>query len=161
MKLINILKEIQIANAAFTPKDLKALDILTYLFGEGNSNSYRDIPMSETYTLENYVEEYEDDPSEENYKQLQAIQHLLKKPRKYYTLNLEAWSWMNKAPSAPLNSFNTLVEIDKTTNSITVSSPYIATDVDYFMGWFDSSGKYHPDTVNFTEDGDYIGGQNA
>jgi hypothetical protein len=60
-------------------------------------------------------------------------------------------------PGAPSNSYQVKITVDKD-KDIFVESPYLDSEGDSSVGWFDTSGKYHADTKNFSDNGDYIGG---
>jgi hypothetical protein len=154
-----LLNEIRVITPnTFSDKDIEALITLTDNYGEGISEIDRDSPIKETYSLEDYEydPEEDDNTSSENRKH-RAIKHLLNnKPKGTYVLyDIHG---LPSAPGAPANPFETRVTIDKNDQSVSVESPYLDEDGNYYIGWFGQDKKYYPDTANFTEDGEYIGG---
>ena len=136
---------------SFSSKDIKALDVLidSAGFGESSSTGYLDYPLGETYSLESY------EPDDEEYL---AIEHLLKKtPNESIYLIKDIFSFSD-APGAPKNAYYTRVTISKTDQEITIEAPHLNNNGGtYYMGWFGSDKNYYPDTLNFNEDGNYIG----
>jgi hypothetical protein len=60
------------------------------------------------------------------------------------------------------NKYRKLITIDPKYPKIEISFPLVSIETEdeskeYMMGWFDASGKYHPDINNFDKDGFYIG----
>jgi hypothetical protein len=152
-----LLNEIKVTSPGiFSNKDIEALVTLTDNYGEGVSEIERDFPLKETYDLEDY--EYDPDGGEDDYdnQRHMAIKHLLNKPNGTYVLpDLFGFS---SAPGAPANPFETRVTIDKNDQSVSVESPHLDENGSYYIGWFGRDKQYYPDTANFTEDGEYIGG---
>jgi hypothetical protein len=153
-----LLNEIKVTPpGTFFDKDIEALNVLAdESYGAGYSEITRDSPIGEVYYLENYEydpEEGEDDNS--NMKHM-AIKHLLNKPNGTYVL-FDLFGFPS-APGAPANPFETRVTIDKNNQSVYIESPHLDEDGSYYIGWFGRDKQYYPDTANFTEDGEYIGG---
>jgi hypothetical protein len=145
-----LLNEIKVNPPSFfSQKDMEALDILIEYFGEGTSENHRDYPLSESYSLDNY------EPDDDEYL---AIEHLLKKTSNKFTHVIKDIFGFTDAPGAPKNAYYIKVTIFKDHEYVEVESPYLDNDGNYYMGWFGPDKKYYPDTTNFTEDGDYIGG---
>jgi hypothetical protein len=155
IKLTQLLKEIKILQPGTiirSNEDIKALDILTELFGEGVSDFDLYNPISQTY----YYEDYSDIPNDPI---ALAFKQLLNKYNGTTYLVYPSAEYF-KCPGAPPNSYYELIIIDHSENSIEVKMPHVDNDGSYFVGWFDSKKQYHPDTNNFDEDGDYIGNNN-
>lgn len=156
IKLTDILNEMLInkPGGGLPLKDIEALKTLTYAFGDEDSGFDLYDPLSETYELENYEEDLDEDDE-----LLLAMQYLLNKPSRTYVakdiFNFTNGGDKHSAPKAPRNAFYTAVKIDGENKSITVYSPYISENEKY-VGWFDSKGNYHPDVEHFTEDGIFI-----
>lgn len=149
IKLTQLLKEIEISQPGKfirSPEDLEALKVLTDSFGEGNSDFDLYNPAGEIYRLNDY---------EEDDSQYLALKKLLKKYNGVYLL--KDFDEHFTCPGAPPNVYYTRVTINSSEQFIEVEIPYIDNEGSYLVGWFDSSRKYHPDTNNFDEDGDYIG----
>ena len=148
----------------FSSQDMEALDLLLDGFAEGVSEFNLYAPLGETYSLEDYEdydedEDYDDDDDDYDYDpQYKAIKHLLTKPPLTYLI-LDAFS-IGSAPGAPKNAYYTRVTIDRENQMVTVESPHIDEDGYHYVGWFGTDKEYYPDTVNFNEDGEYIGGEN-
>lgn len=135
--------------------DIDDIDTLTRYFGEGNSGFEIDEPMFDIYCLKNYDENDIFD------KDFLAIKKLLKKyPNGAKFVGNIFNNALSFPPSAPSIAFEALIEIDPKKGCIRVSAPYNDNNGHYFVGWFDSLGKYHSDTENFNLDGDYIGKDN-
>jgi hypothetical protein len=157
-----LLNEIKVkAPNTFSQDDIEFLNILADE-SYGESVSVIDIyePLSETYDLE----DFEYTPEEDDYdsKKHIAIKHFLKNfSSGIYILpdtnsNLFGREW--EAPGAPANNaYYTRVTIDQDNQLVQIETPYIDDDGEYYVGWFDSDTNYHPDTANFTEDGEYTG----
>ena len=154
----NEAKVVPAGSARVLPQaDINDIDELTEYFGEGDSgfNLYK--PISETYNLENYCYDEED----ENDERCIAIKTLLKKyPTKttFVSNNLSIAPLNNfPCPGAPLGSFGALIIIDAKNEDIDVYVPYLDREGQYSVGWFNPLGIYFPDTKNFDENGNYIG----
>ena len=153
-----LLNEIKVISpGTFSDKDIEELNILAdESYGESFSEIERDYPIIETYYLENYESYPEDDYSNEKFI---AIKHLLdNKPNGTYVLRELFDGISYEAPGAPANAFYTRITIDKNDQSVSVESPHIDENGDYYLGWFGKDKQYYPDIANFTEDGEYIGG---
>jgi hypothetical protein len=152
-----LLNEIKVITPnTFSDKDIEALFTLTDNYGEGTSGIDRDSPIREIYYLEDYEPDSEEEDDNTNPKH-RAIKHLLNnKPKGTHVLP-DLFGFPS-APGAPANPFETRVTIDKNDQSVSVESPYLDEDGSYYIGWFGQDKKYYPDTANFTEDGEYIGG---
>jgi hypothetical protein len=149
IKLIDILNEITVNNPSqLLKQDLKDLDILTEYFGEGDSGFNLNKPMSDSYSLEGMEKDGE------RYKSLVRLTNKYPNGKKIVTNELSITSNFI-APGAPKNSFGSKIVISH--DKVEVSVPYIDENVEYFVGWFDSNSKYHPDIKNFDEDGVFIG----
>jgi hypothetical protein len=141
-----ILREIRVDRHLLTTnEDIDALEILIGQFGEtggyGQFSLYE--PQSETYKLNNYS----DDPDSDDYL---AIKHLLNKSGTHVLNDFYGYT----CPGAPSDALYTKVIIDGEDQSVTIQSPHIDnTWHNYYIGWFDTGGKYYPDTENFDEDG--------
>lgn len=152
-----LLNEIKInPPLSFSNQDIDAVNILTDGFGEGVSSPKRDYPLEETYSLDDY--EYDEEAGEDDYenKKSLAIKHLLTKPAQSYLI--KDIFGLEDAPGAPEDAHYIRVAINKEDQSVSVESPYLDEDGEYYMGWFGRDKKYYPDTDHFTEDGEYIGG---
>jgi hypothetical protein len=144
-----ILKEIKVDRHPLTTnEDIDALKILMEKFGEGHGHGGYDQfslyePQSETYELNYYL----DDPDSDEYL---AISHLLNKPGTHVLDDFYNYT----CPGAPKDAAFTRVIIDREDQSVVIQIPYIDnTWHNYYVGWFDTGGKYHPNTENFDEDG--------
>jgi hypothetical protein len=131
-------------------EDVPFIARLTEMFGEGDSGFDLYEPASGHYELEYY----EDDDNEEMYNKFKAF---VSKHKPGTTLVSKDIFDFYSCPGAPSNSYQVTITIDKD-KDIFVESPYIDSEGNYSVGWFDTSGKYHADTKNFDEDGNYIGG---
>jgi hypothetical protein len=158
MKLIDILKEIKTLPAkssGMLPKEyVPLINYLTDGFGEGTSGFELYSFLEEEY----FSEDYEEDKK--------ALIETLARQFNNKTLvsndtDFTTDSYIKKAPGAPSNSFNVAIKPDIDVHSgeasIVVCAPYIDEDAEYYVGWFDINGDYHPDTAHFDEDGNYIG----
>ena len=157
-----LLNEIKVkAPNTFSQDDIEFLNILAdESYGEGVSEIDIYEPLSETYDLE----DFEYTPEEDDYdsKRHIAIKHFLKNFNSgVYILpdtnsNLFGRGW--EAPGAPANNaYYTRVTIDQDNQLVQIETPYIGDDGEYYVGWFDSDTNYHPDTANFTKNGEYTG----
>jgi hypothetical protein len=153
-----LLNEIKVTSpGTFSNKDIEALNVLAdESYGEGGSEITRDFPISETYNLEDY--EYFPEEEEDDYSNMKhmAIKHLLNKSNGTYVLS-DLFNYP-PAPGAPANVFYTRIIIDKNDQSVSIESPHLDEGGSYYIGWFGRDRQYYPDTANFTEDGEYIGG---
>jgi hypothetical protein len=154
-----LLNEIKVITSnTFSDKDVEALNVLVdESYGEGGSEITRDFPIKETYDLEDY--EYDPEEGEDDYdnQRHMAIKRLLNN-KSNGTYILRDLFDFPPAPGAPANIFYTRVTIDRNNQSVSVESPHLDEDGSYYIGWFGRDKQYYPDTANFTEDGEYIGG---
>jgi hypothetical protein len=134
------------------------------LFGTPNewANSEVDLynPPEITYDLKYINDEIEDNISSEYADDLKQIVSLMKQyPNDKIFVstvynNPDDPDGLGTCPGAPKNAFYALVRINK--DNITLSTPDIDGSGEYCVGWFDSTGKYHPDTENFDEEGNMV-----
>jgi hypothetical protein len=164
MKLIDILKEIKVIpgynNNGILPKQyVPFIDELTESFGEGTSGFDLHTPMSEAYHSEYYENEEDEKATMEAFAKQFNGKTLVSNDTNF-TTDLH----IKKAPGAPADSFDVAIDIEIGPGNeydedaeITVYAPYIDENGEYFVGWFDIKGNYHPDTAHFDEDGNYLG----
>jgi len=128
-------------------------------FAEGDSGFDLYKPLEETKDLEFINEQIEDNENNEEYvrglKQLILLMKQYPGGRKFVSNNILESAEYFPCPGAPKNSFGECVYVNK--DEISLFMPYPDYNGQYSVGWFDITGKYHPDTKNFDEDGNYIG----
>jgi hypothetical protein len=153
-------KVVPTGGSTLHPMYKKPLYTLFEFFGEGDSGFDLYEPSSENRDLEYINDMIEDNEDNEEYvKNLEQIISLIKKypnGKKFVSNNIFDSSESFPCPGAPKNSFQECVQIDE--NEISLFIPYPDSKGQYSVGWFDVTGEYHPDTKNFDEDGNYIGG---
>jgi hypothetical protein len=132
--------------------DTPFINKLTETFGEGDSGFNLYEPASGYYELEYY----EDDGDEETYNKFKNFLSKYTPGTILLSNDILAANFF-PCPGAPKNSYSAKITIGKD-KDIHVESPYLDSEGDSSVGWFDTSGKYHADTKNFNEDGYYIGG---
>jgi hypothetical protein len=133
-------------------EDVPFINELTETFGEGDSGFNLYEPASGYYELEYY----EDDGDEETYNKFKNFLSKYTPGTILLSNDILAANFF-PCPGAPKNSYSAKITIGKD-KDIHVESPYLDSEGDSSVGWFDTSGKYHADTKNFNEDGYYIGG---
>jgi hypothetical protein len=118
-----LLTEIKVISPGiFSDKDLEALNILAdESYGDGISEIERDSPMTETYDLEEYEHDPEEDDNDNINQKHMALKHLLNKFNGIYVL-YDLFESSFEAPGAPSKAFYTRVTIDRNNQSISVCS---------------------------------------
>jgi hypothetical protein len=141
---------------SFSQQDMEALDVLVEFYGEGDSGFDLYEPMGELYNLDNYEPNDEEHGNPHQNKQYKALKHLLTKPSGVYLIP-RLFSFP-PAPGAPEKTYDARVTINREYEFVKVETPYLDNEGSYSVGWFGADKEYYPDTVNFDEDGEYIGG---
>jgi hypothetical protein len=143
------LKEIKVDRHPLTTnEDMDALDILIGQFGEEHGHGGYDQfslyePQSETFELNNYSDDLDSD-------EYLAIGYLLNKPGTHVLNDFYGYT----CPGAPSDALYTKVIIDRGDQSVTIQIPHLDNAWhNYYVGWFDTGGKYHSDTEHFDENG--------
>jgi hypothetical protein len=158
-RAVNEAKVVPTGGPTLLPMYDESIGTLFENFGEGTSGFDLYKPLEEDRDLEFINQEIEDNEDNERYvKDLKQIISLMKQfpgGRKFVSNNIFESAKYFPCPGAPKNSFGECVYVDK--DQISLSSPYTDDDGVHSVGWFDTTGKYHPDTKNFDEDGNYIG----
>jgi hypothetical protein len=174
IKLIDLLPKALFQEAKITPvgigkilpeKDAKLVAKLAESAFDGFSDIDRDTPLSVDFDMNEYCDE--DNYDIDDYDELilepkcSILQKLFKKyPNGGKFVSTDVFGLYDPVHFAPgtllTNKFTELIEIDPKYKIITLSVPPLS-DETYNTGWFDRSGKYHPDTDNFDKDGNYIG----
>lgn len=151
--LLNEIKVNEPSGKSFPEKHMDDLNTLTEGYLEGSSPEGILNPEGETYSEERFSY-YIDDEDEEDDEQLTAFKNIINniKPGIYLIKN---WFGFSPAPGAPSRSYDTKVTIT-TDKEIKVDTVPMDNDNGGSAGWFDSSGKYHPDLKHFNENGDRI-----
>ena len=117
-------------------------------------------PFNKQYDIDDYCDE--DNRFTYDQSSCASIQKLFKKyPNGAKFVSNDIFTYTTFAPGVLLgNKFTEYIEIIPQYGVVNVSIPNYAVlnGGECNVGWFDSSGKYHADTNNFDEDGNYIGG---